>query len=159
MCISNAVLLLLFSAFAVGAEVQGNSTECWQLPYHDDLQENMRAIFEKYHKELHLTFDCQAMWHASHAAGYVMTGWETGISQHWCQYSRIFMDAFGITGLFTEPSLVRMPWDKIAQTAMLHPGTKYGCAYVRSVSLFGPYFATACIYAKKESETRCFCNL
>ncbi|WKY02211.1 hypothetical protein Q1695_015879 [Nippostrongylus brasiliensis] len=151
-----ALLLLLFTTFT--ADAKSNRPTCWQLPYHDDERRHMIKTSLEYHEGLNLTFDCQALYDASYAAGFVTEGKQTHVDHYWCQYSRIYMDPFGLTGIWVEPALYKMPKDKITQTAKLHPGTKYGCAYRKTTGVIGPVFATVCIYQRKAPETRCFCN-
>ncbi|WKY02210.1 hypothetical protein Q1695_015878 [Nippostrongylus brasiliensis] len=154
MIATKALLLLLFAA-----DTQQKNPECRPLPYNEDEREYMKDMFQKKHEGLNLTFDCEAMYQASLAAGPVMVGNPTHVDHYWCQYSRTFFDPFGLVGLFTESAVLRMPWNKIKQTAKLHPRTIYGCAYRRTpYGVFGPYMATVCIYQRKAPETRCFCN-
>ncbi|WKY02213.1 hypothetical protein Q1695_015880 [Nippostrongylus brasiliensis] len=156
MIVTKALLLLLFTAST--AYAQQKKAECGPLPHNDDYRQDMIDMFKEYHEGLNLTWDCDAMKEASRAAGAMMIGNPTHIDHHWCLYSRQFFDLFGVVDVFTESPLYRMPKDKITQTAKLHPGTKYGCAFRKTVGFFGPYFATVCIYKRIASETRCFCN-
>ncbi|WKY02259.1 hypothetical protein Q1695_015912 [Nippostrongylus brasiliensis] len=144
------ILLLCFTVFDVRAD-----EACPSLPY--DVKQPIPA-FEERHENLNLTLSCNAVEVAYNAANEMLIGNVPQVDSAWCLYTRYIFDFLALKALFIHPSLDSMPWDKIEQTAKLHPRTEYGCAYSTSLTFTGMYYATVCIYKRTSNETRCFCN-
>ncbi|WKY02281.1 hypothetical protein Q1695_015931 [Nippostrongylus brasiliensis] len=146
-------LPLLFCLFSA----TGANEKCSHLT---DVEKKWIPQFEKFHEGLNLTFDCEAMKKADDSAIYLKAGVrEYGVSNEWCQYSRMVWDPLYINFLYSKsPPLEKMPFDKINKTAQLHPNTKYGCSARMRITRFSIWFTIVCIYKRIADETRCFCN-
>ncbi|WKY12062.1 hypothetical protein Q1695_003545 [Nippostrongylus brasiliensis] len=124
------------------------------------------GFFEEKHRNLNLTLDCDAvkdaMWGAQETLHF--EGKKKGFPdpRYWCWYSRYTYSYTGYGDDWINVLWKEMPHDLIAETAKLHPKTKYGCGgrwrwHKPRMYLQLPYYEYAffCLYQKIGSETRC----
>ncbi|WKY02287.1 hypothetical protein Q1695_015937 [Nippostrongylus brasiliensis] len=147
-------LLVLF--FPISAAAAGG--KCSNLKHEVELK--WIPEYEKFHKGLGLTFDCEAMKKADESAGKLKAnnGKNYEVGDEWCQYSRLEKDS--LHAYLSSPTLPmnRMPLDEIKKTVQLHPKTRYGCSARTYTSSFSVYHSIVCIYKKNAGETRCTNN-
>ncbi|WKY02282.1 hypothetical protein Q1695_015932 [Nippostrongylus brasiliensis] len=111
------------------------------------------------HKGLNLTFDCEVLKLAQWEVELMMQGQPYGLRKEYCQYSRLTYDFLDLRSIFTGNFFYRMmPWEKMRQTAKLHAGTKYACAFKMKIPAFNAFWATVCLYKRLPGDDRCFCN-
>ncbi|WKY10979.1 hypothetical protein Q1695_002936 [Nippostrongylus brasiliensis] len=140
--------LFVLLGIAVGASSAGrcNKGNDEQLP-----------IFERVHKNMNLTLNCYAVEHALTAADWIMSGEKDHINRdYWCMYSKYTWSfAAHLPTWLKDVPLREMPFDQIAQTALLHRGTQYGCGARLFQGAFQIFYAIACIYMKLAPENLC----
>ncbi|WKY02285.1 hypothetical protein Q1695_015935 [Nippostrongylus brasiliensis] len=143
-------LLLLF--FPISAAAAGE--KCTHL--RDKVELKWIPEYEKFHKGLGLTFDCDAMKKADDSAVKLNAGDDYLVGDEWCQYSRWVWDPLYINYLSSQTvPMYKMPQDKINETAQLHPKTKYGCSARMYITRFSVRHSIVCIYKKITGEARC----
>ncbi|WKY10980.1 hypothetical protein Q1695_002937 [Nippostrongylus brasiliensis] len=114
-------------------------------------------IFEHVHKYMNLTLDCTAVGDALYAADLIMNQQPDHINKrYWCMYSTYTWSysAWRHSWL-TEVPLKEMPFDKVAQTALLHKRTKYGCGARLHLGLLYIWYTLVCIYQKLAPQDLC----
>ncbi|WKY12064.1 hypothetical protein Q1695_003547 [Nippostrongylus brasiliensis] len=123
-------------------------------------------FFEEKHRNLNLTFDCDAvkdaMWGAQLTRDFEGRKNDFPNPTYWCAYSRYTYTYFGYGENWINVLWEQMPHDMIAKTAKLHPKTKYGCYgmwrwHKPRMYLQLPYYEYGffCLYQKIGSERRC----
>ncbi|WKY10981.1 hypothetical protein Q1695_002938 [Nippostrongylus brasiliensis] len=113
-------------------------------------------IFEHVHKHMNLTLDCDAVQNALYAADLIMYRKPDHINKKfWCMYST-YTWSYGFPhSWLKEVPLKEIPFEKVAQTALLHPRTKYGCGARIYIGELYLYYSLACIYQKKAPQNLC----
>ncbi|WKY12067.1 hypothetical protein Q1695_003549 [Nippostrongylus brasiliensis] len=142
-------LLVLLAA----ANVAFSTIQCYEGKWID----NQLPLYEKLHKNMNLTLVCEAVRNAAYAAELLMKGEPNHVNlDFWCKYTADTWSTQGYGDRWVqELPMKAMAWDKVAQTAILHPRTKYGCASLKESGDFYYYYYIACIYEKKAPESRC----
>ncbi|WKY10977.1 hypothetical protein Q1695_002934 [Nippostrongylus brasiliensis] len=114
-------------------------------------------LFERVHQHMNLTLDCYAVTNALHAAYLLMWSKPDHINkQYWCMYSTYTWSYSAWEGSWVKDvPLKEIPFDKVAQTALLHPRTKYGCGARLYRGEIYIWFTLVCIYQKKAPQHLC----
>ncbi|WKY11935.1 hypothetical protein Q1695_003479 [Nippostrongylus brasiliensis] len=140
-----ALLLVLLVAVEVKSQSCGAGND-EQLP-----------LFAHVHKNMNLSLDCQAVKDAIWAAQLLMDDKPDHVNnQYWCKYyTHTWSGAANWDTWIKDVPLRDIPFDKVAQTALLHPRTKYGCAAKLYRGMFRIYYTLMCIYQKKAPQQLC----
>ncbi|WKY10978.1 hypothetical protein Q1695_002935 [Nippostrongylus brasiliensis] len=142
-------LVTLFILLAV-AQV-ASSTQCYKG------NDKQLPIFERVHKYMNLTLDCTAVGDALYAADLIMQEKQDHINKkYWCKYYTYTWSysAWQDTWIEDVP-LKEIPFDKVAQTALLHERTKYGCGARVYVGQLYIWYTLVCIYQKLAPQDLC----
>ncbi|WKY12135.1 hypothetical protein Q1695_003595 [Nippostrongylus brasiliensis] len=148
-----APLLILL----VAAEVALCATQCG---HGNDEQ---LELFEKVHRNMNLTLDCDAVKNAMWFTQMVLDSQEENVNtQYWCKYlTKTYATwNFGEKETWIQDKLLKETnFDQVAQTALLHPNTKYGCAARRQFrdAAWSGYedYVLLCIYEKLAPQDLC----
>ncbi|WKY02208.1 hypothetical protein Q1695_015876 [Nippostrongylus brasiliensis] len=123
------------------------------------VQAEQEELYQNFHRNMNLKFDCGIMRQAFDAAKGIMNGGLPRINDNLCGYTRMYYDALNWVMSVSHAGTSGLPLEKIMHTAILHPNTTYGCAYDFHYVFLGTYYSIVCLYKKIEPEDRCFCNV
>ncbi|WKY12134.1 hypothetical protein Q1695_003594 [Nippostrongylus brasiliensis] len=142
------LILLVTANVALSTDTCGLSKEHYEL-------------FTKIHRNMNLTLDCDAVQNAFWGTYLMLVEQKPDHvnTDYWCKYTATSWEYVADPTWVEDTLLGQINFDKVAQTALLHPQTKYGCAARRvrrnSGIRWWQDYALLCIYEKKAPQALC----